>query len=179
MQREVRRSIISGRKAAPASSAVAHRAIIASSFADGQSVLSNAQLSKSVLSTIGICNRIGADIQYEKGTIDILGGGEASFPPILDCQESNTSLKLFMGICSHFPVEVKFTGAGGLLGRSLRPFTSYLDHLSAYTFNPSASLPLQLRGPIQSGEIAYFPQLGTQLLSGMLLGAPIRAEETA
>jgi 3-phosphoshikimate 1-carboxyvinyltransferase len=157
---------------------VAHRAIIASSFADGQTVLSGAPLSKSVLSTIGICSQLGADIAFEKGTIDIIGGGEASIPRRLDCQESNTALKLFMGICSHFPVEVEFTGAGRLLERQLRPFTSYLDHLSAYTFNPSASLPLQLRGPIQSEEIVYFSQLGTQLLSGMLLGAPLRGEET-
>ena len=179
MQREVRRSIISGSIAAPPSAAIAHRAIIAASLGEGQSVISNVPFSQSVLSTIGICNSMGANIVTARGVADVIGGGEISIPPEIDCGESNTALKLFMGILAHLPSGANFTGSGSLLSRSLRPFSAYLDRLSAPTLNPSGSLPLQLRGPIKSEEMVYPVSLGTQLLSGLLLGAPLQPEDTA
>ena len=178
MQREVRRSILSGRMRAPPSVAVAHRAIIAASFAEGQSVISNVPLSGSLAATADACNCLGANVQFGAGIADVIGGGEISVPDELFCAGSNTTLKLFMGIFSHFSEGVSLTGSGRLLERSLRPFTQYLDSISAYTLNPSGSLPLQLRGPVKSGELVYFPQLGTQLLSGLLLGAPLHTGET-
>ena len=178
MQREVRRSILSGRMRAPPSVAVAHRAIIAASFAEGQSVISNVPASESLAATADACNSLGADVQFGSGIADVIGGGEIRMPGELSCGASNTTLKLFMGIFSHFPQEVLLTGSGALLERNIRPFTQYLDSVSAYTLNPSGSLPLHLRGPIKSGELAYFPPLGTQFLSGLLLGAPISLEDT-
>jgi len=178
MQREVRRSIISGRIAAPPSAAVAHRAIIAASLAEGQSVISNVPFSQSVMATVNICDSICADIMAEGGIADVIGGGEMNVPSEISCGESNTALKLFMGIFSHFETQVEFTGAGPLLTTSLRPFTAYLDQASAYTFNPSTALPLKIRGPIKSEKLLYFTPLGTQFLSGILLGAPLREEET-
>ena len=178
MQREVRRSILSGRMRAPPSVAVAHRAIIAASFAEGQSVISNVPISGSLAATADACNSLGANVQFGSGVADVIGGGEISIPGELFCAGSNTTLKLFMGIFSHFPQEVSLGGSGRLLERSLRPFTQYLDGFSAYTLNPSGSLPLQLRGPVKSGELVYFPQLGTQFLSGLLLGAPLGIADT-
>ncbi|MEM4554537.1 MAG: hypothetical protein QXT25_01675 [Candidatus Anstonellaceae archaeon] len=178
MQVEIRRSIISGRRPAPPSVAVAHRAIIAASFADGQSVVSPVLLSDSLNATISICNQLGADIIVKEGVADIIGGGEIFPKENIDCQESNTALKLFFGIFSHLPVEVRFVGKGSLLEANLRPFTYFIDYYSGYTFNPSASLPLQLRGPIQSEEMKYPALLGTQFLSGLILGAPFNTQTT-
>ncbi|MEM4348011.1 MAG: hypothetical protein QXN37_00375 [Candidatus Anstonellaceae archaeon] len=178
MQVEIRRSIISGRRPAPPSVAVAHRAIIAASFADGQSLVWPVFPSASLDATISICNQIGADIMVGDGVADIIGGGEIVPKDILDCAESNTTLKLFMGIFSHLPVEVRFVGKGKLLETNLRPFTYFIDYYSGYTFNPSSSLPLQLRGPIQNEEIKYPPLLGTQFLSGLILGAPLNPQTT-
>lgn len=178
MQREVRRSILSGRMRAPPSVAVAHRAIIAASFAEGQSVISNVPPSESLMATADACNSLGADVQFGSGVADVIGGGEIAVPAELSCGGSNTTLKLFMGIFAHLPNEILLTGSGLLLERGIRPFTQYLDSVSAYTLNPSGSLPLHLRGPVKSGELVYFPPLGTQLLSGLLLGAPLGLDDT-
>ncbi|MCX8196745.1 MAG: hypothetical protein N3G80_00290 [Candidatus Micrarchaeota archaeon] len=178
MDIEIRRSIISGKRKAPSSCAIAHRAIIAASFADGQTVISGVPSSSSLDATISICNSLGADILVEGDVADVLGRGEIYPKKVINCRQSNSALKLFMGIFSHLPNEVRFDGTDKLLSINLRPFTYFIDYYSGYTFNPSAALPLYLRGPINSQEMVYPVQLGTQFLSGILLGAPFNDQAT-
>lgn len=177
MDRSIRRSIISGKLRAPSSAPAAHRAILAASLADGQSVLSNIPFSSDIDSTISACRLLGADIVAEGDVADIIGATELSFPSQINCAESNTTLKLLMPLASLSEKTVEFSGGVSLSRQALVPFIGYLDRLGATCEAPSGALPLKTKGPISEHQLVYFPQLGTQFLSGILLSSPLRDQD--
>ncbi|VVC00395.1 3-phosphoshikimate 1-carboxyvinyltransferase [uncultured archaeon] len=178
MQRMVRRSIISGRVRAPPSQSAAHRALLISSLAGGQSVLSNVPSAPDISATINACNSIGADIIVDSGVADIFGMEEISLPARVDCASSNTTLKLLLPLAAATGQETTFIGSGTLAGKPLEPFSLYLEKIGATTGSETGHLPLKVRGPIEESQLLYPALLGTQFLSGLLIAAPLRGEET-
>ncbi len=179
MEKEVRRSIISGRVDAPASAAMAHRAIIAACFSPGASLVSGIPDSEDIQATIGACEAIGADIVTDKGVADIFGPEMLLAPNEIDCKKSNTTLKLFLPICSLFDSPSKLSGSGRLSRKMLRPFSEYLNGLAVSSSDSNGFLPIKVKGPLVADNIVYFSGLGTQFLSGFLLSAPMRMQDTA
>lgn len=179
MEKEVRRSILSGKVAAPPSVAMAHRAILLSMLAPGQTIVSNVPRNGSITATIAACESFGADIASEGGVVDIFGPDEIFPPETVDCEESSATLKLFMPLAALFGKEVEFIGSGKLAGAPMGNFCDYFGALFVSAKAEEGRLPMKMTGPIAEGEIAYFPILGTQLLSGLLLAAPLRAADTA
>ena len=180
MDRTIRRSIVSGKIRAPPSAAMAHRAVVAASLSpEGHSVLSRLPLLSGVEATIAACRAFGADIVSEGDVLDVFGARSPVAPSRFDCNESNTTLKLMLPIASLFESEVGFVGRGRLASKKLEPFTAYLSRLGAYAeASESGKLPLRLKGPLEEGQLVYFPKLGTQFLSGLLLCAPLRGLDT-
>lgn len=178
MERTIRRSIVAGKIRAPPSIAAAHRAIVASSLAGGQSVLSGMPSSQALDATIAACNSFGADIVAENGVADIFGAEEIHPPESVECSGSNTTLKLLLPLASLFGQEVEFTGNGQLVKKPLQAFAGYLERLGAACSTPSGFLPVKVKGPITESQLVYSPRLGTQFLSGMLLCSPLRATDT-
>lgn len=180
MDRTIRRSIVSGKIRAPPSAAMAHRAVFAASLSpEGHSVLSRLPLLSGVEATISACRAFGADIVSEGGVLDIFGARSPVAPNRFDCNESNTTLKLMLPLASLFGQEVGFVGRGRLAAKKLEPFAAYLSRLGASAeASESGKLPLRLKGPLAESQLVYFPKLGTQFLSGILLCAPLREVDT-
>ncbi|HIH18601.1 TPA: hypothetical protein HA225_01340 [Candidatus Micrarchaeota archaeon] len=178
MERLIRRSIIAGKIRAPASVAAPHRILFACSVAVGQTVVSNLPPSPNIDATISACNAFGADIVTEGTVADVFGAEEIFPPPILACGASNTTLKLFISLCSLFDKEVELSGSGQLGKKPIEPYVGYLERLGATCFTPSGFLPVRIKGPISVEQMVYPSQLGTQFLSGLLLCAPLRMDDT-
>ncbi len=178
MQREIRRSIISGKIAAPPSAPAAHRALLAAALSEEQSVISNLPISQNINATAEALNSMGADILLEGSTADVLGAPKLSLPARLDCQESNSTLKLLLPLASLFGTETTVVGAGALAKQPLAPFSLYLERLGATCGSESGNLPLKLCGPIQETELVYPAKLGSAFLSGLLLACPMRDFDT-
>ena len=176
MEMQFRRSVLSGRIAAPPSPAASQRALIAASLASGQSVISNLAESKDVQSTIQACRALGADIVTEGNIADVFGGS-FSPPPVLDCGASASTLKLFMGLCLSFPDGIEFRGSEGLEVTPLGPYLGYLQRLGAGVEGREGFLPVKITGPATESELVYPAQLGTPFLSGMLLASPLSEKE--
>lgn len=178
VERTIRRSIVAGKISAPPSIAIAHRAIVACSLAQGQSVLSNVPSSPEIGATIAACNSFGADIVTENGVADVFGAEEIMLPQKVECAGSNTTLKLMLPLASLFEPEVEFIGNERLAAKPLKAFVGYLERLGATCYTPSGFLPVRMRGPIKESQLVYLPKLGTQFLSGLLLCSPLRAIDT-
>jgi len=103
---------------------------------------------------------------------DVFGADEIAFPSLLDCGQSNTTLKLMLPLAclSEHPVSVE--GSGSLSAKSYEAFSSYLQRLGASAQCIAHALPMKVQGPLSEREIVYFPQFGSQFLSGMLLASP-------
>lgn len=177
MEVQFRRSVLSGRISAPPSPAAAQRALIIASIAPGQSVISNLPDSPDIQATLSACSSSGADIVTADGVADIFGGS-FFLPPLLDCQESNSTLKLFLGLASSFPSPVEFTGSDRLTVMPLGSCAAYLDRIGASVECETGFLPLKISSPASEARMQYFPQLGTAFLSGMLLSAPLLESDT-
>ncbi|MCX8197860.1 MAG: hypothetical protein N3F07_01555 [Candidatus Micrarchaeota archaeon] len=172
----LRRSIVSGKFKPPPSPAAAHRALAACSLAYGQSVIANLPETQDVQATVSACNSFGADILVQNGVADIFGAMELDFPPILDCQQSNTTLKLMLPLACLSGKKVAFSGSGKLAQQLQAPFCAYLQSLGAKAECPTGCLPIEVQGPIAKSELVYFAELGSQLLSGILLASPFSPE---
>ena len=179
MKKEVRRSILSGKVDAPASAAMAHRAIMIATLVPGQTIVSNVPNTPDVAATIGACRAFGADILFERSIADVFGPEDLVAPPVIDCKESNTTLKLFLPFASLFDTEITFIGSGRLEGSKVTPYADYLGGLSVLAHAEKKSLPLKIKGPMEQDGFIYFPFLGSQFLSGLLLAIPCLEEETA
>ena len=179
MKREVRRSILSGKILAPPSTAMAHRAILLATLCPGQTVVSNVPQNDGIKATIGACEAFGADIASEKDVVDVFGPDRLSAPQTVDCGSSNTTLKLFMPIAALFDSVVSFAAEGGVSSRPMGDYADYFGALSVSADAPTGYLPIKIKGPIGPGGIVYFPRFGSQFLSGLLLAAPLRNEDTS
>ena len=177
MEVQFRRSTLSGKISAPASAAVSQRALLIASLAYGQSVISNLPDSQDVQAALSACASSGADIVTSNGVADIFGGN-FSLPPLLDCKESNSTLKLFLGLCACFPSPVEFTGTEKLTITPLGQYAAYLQQIGATVECETGFLPLKISSPAFEARLQYFLQLGTAFLSGMLLAAPLLDSDT-
>ena len=178
MQKEIRRSVISGKCRAPPSGALAHRALIVASLSPAQTVVSGVPNSASIDATIGACGSLGADIVADGGVADIFGIDAPPGPFTVDCGDSNTTLKLMLPICTSFPSEVNFIGSERLGKKLMAPFLKHLDRLHVSVPDDALSIPVTLKGPADEPDIPYFSPMGTQYLSGLLLAAPLRDSQS-
>ena len=178
MQAEIRRSIISGEAAAPASVPMAHRALILSTLTPGQTAVSNLPSLPGIASTIAACRAFGADIVQSEGVADVFGPEELVAPQAVDFGDCNSTLKLLLPLSASFGTEVKISGSPRLSKKGLSPFFGFLDAAKAETIY-SGSLPASVKGPFSAEEQVYPGQLGSQFLSGILLCAPLLGQVTS
>lgn len=175
MDLTIKKSIVLGNFNPPCSPALAHRAIILSSLVPGHRVIGNVPENKEIETTIKICNKIGADIVREGGTVDIFGAEEINFPKFIDFEESNTTLKLFLALLGLDEQEKIITGSGKLLNKELLAYFNYLSRLGMKV-SSEGKLPATFSGTINENELVYYSSLGTQFLSGILFLAPFVEE---
>ncbi|MFA5929400.1 MAG: hypothetical protein WC861_00805 [Candidatus Micrarchaeia archaeon] len=178
MQAEIRRSIISGEAAAPPSAPMAHRALLLSALAPGQTAVSNLPALPGIASTIAALRAFGADIVQSGGMADVFGPEEIAAPAAVDCGDCNTTLKLLLPLSASFGSEVKITGSLRLSEKDLSPFFGFLDGAKAETAY-AGSLPASVKGPFSAEEQIYPGQLGSQFLSGILMCAPLLAQDVS
>jgi 3-phosphoshikimate 1-carboxyvinyltransferase len=178
MQKEIRRSIISGSVQAPQSAPMAHRALMLATLSPGQTAVSGLPASKGIDATISACRAFGADIMRSEGDADVFGPEEIIAPDILDCNGSNTTVKLMLPLCASLDSEVKISVSGSISKIDLSPFLDFLKASGASVFS-SVSYPARVQGPISLEESLYSGGLGSQFLSGILLCAPLLSQEAS
>jgi len=176
MTETTRPSPVSGHIKAPPSKSVAQRAIAMASMAKGNSRIISPGHSDDVLAAIDVCRKLGASLQWDGDSLHVQGGIRAPGAP-LNCRESGLSIRMFSGIASTFAEEVCMTGHGSLMNRSMEATAKSLQALGVQCTTTRGKLPLYLKGPVQGGHVHIDGSQGSQVLTGILLAAPLAENE--
>jgi len=173
---------LSGTVEAPPSKSYTHRAVIASSLADGTSNTINPLISDDTLATVDACRKLGAKIElrYAKWIIN----GKSSFsnsPGIVECRESASTIRFMIPVSALAPGISILTGGSSLSERPMGPLLHALSQLGVkcYSANENGYPPIIVfGGGITGGEVAMPGNISSQFISGLLFACPLAKEET-
>lgn len=172
MKREVKPSEVRGTITAPASKSVVQRAIAAALLSDGKSIITNPGNSNDCLAALSIARALGATVTQSENQLEIIGTrGIAS--NLLHCGESGLSIRMFTPIAASFSEEIMLTGDGSLSTRPMALLESPLRQLGAFCQTTKGLIPITVKGPLNGGETLLDGSLGSQILTGMLMAAPL------
>ena len=159
-------SNLSGKVYAPPSKSYAHRYIIASFLSKTNGFISNCKPSKDVLATLNALKNLGIDYLFDKGGLKITKGKSVN-NPILDCDESGSTLRFLIPIASALGVKCEFIGSKRLMER---PTKDLLDCLNENGANIDG---LTLNGKLKSGKFTINGSVSSQFISGLLFALPL------
>lgn len=173
---------LKGTAEAPPSKSYTHRAVIASSLADGISKTINPLISDDTLATVDVCRKLGAkiDLHYAKWIIKGASGFSKS-PGILDCQESASTIRFMIPVSALAQGIAILTGGPSLSERPMGPLLQALSQLGVkcYSANENGYPPIVVfGGGITGGEVAMPGDISSQFISGLLFACPLAKEET-
>lgn len=156
-----------GQIVAPPSKSVAHRLLICSALAKGKTEIKNVGSSADVIATCSCLNSLGAKVIFEGGNATVYGIERANKTPILDCNESGSTLRFLMPIACAFGVNSTFTGSQKLLSRPSKVLTDELARHGAYVDGWNFS------GRLESGKFVIDASVSSQYVTGLLFALPL------
>ena len=187
-------SEICGSVKAPPSKSMAHRLLICSGLAAGESVISGIAPSEDVLATIDCLRALGAEIKYsglsavadsnESGTVsdgnrtksagtahvtgtDLLKRGKVMMP----CRECGSTLRFLIPLAFFSDSEAVFTGSERLMQR---PTSVYEDICAQHGLYFERNTDgIHVCGRLKSGEYSLPGDVSSQFISGLLFALPL------
>ena len=172
MKREVKPSAVRGTISAPASKSVVQRAIAAALLSDGVSIITNPGTSNDCLAAISIARELGAEVIQSDRQLTITGT-KGVVNNHLHCGESGLSIRMFTPIAASFSNGITLTGEGSLTTRPMALLESPLQQLGAFCKTNNGFVPIEVNGPLNGGLATLDGSLGSQILTGLLMAAPL------
>lgn len=176
MKRLVRSSAVSGTVRAPASKSIAQRVIALAAMANGQSEILNVGSSADCLAAIGVCADLGAKIGGDSELLTVEGGLKLPIAP-LNCGESGLGIRMFSAIAATLNGRVTLVGQGTLKNRPMQIVADALTQQGVECSTASGFLPIQVKGPARGGLVRVDGSLSSQVLSGLLVAAPMASAD--
>jgi len=163
---------INGTLAAPASKSAAQRAIIIASLAPGDSQLWFPGSCDDVKSVIQACQNFGASISQSGHTLSIKGGLRHPSGTI-SCGESGLGIRILSAVASTFSSKVVLTAEGTLRQRNMDSLSKAIIAMGAECITKEGKTPLTVKGPLRGGTAYIDGKDSSQVLSGLLIAAPL------
>lgn len=165
-------STLKGEVKAPPSKSVAHRLLICAGLAKGTSVISGIQMSKDIRATINALTALGAKIHRENENIYVKGITNVDKNPIINCNESGSTLRFLIPVACALGANATFKGEGKL---PERPITTYLSELSknGIVFNYNNTMPFSVSNKLKAGTFLIDGGISSQFITGLLLALPL------
>lgn len=180
MQVTVSPTTIKGVVTAPASKSAMQRACAAALLKGGKTVLHNPGVSNDDEAALDIITQLGAQVQKQNNTIEIVSNGVAPVNDEINCGESGLSARMFTSIAALSKTPIAITGTGSLVKRPFDFFTEVLPQLGVDAKSSNGLLPLRIHGPLQPKEITVDGSLSSQFLTGLLFAyAAVGAQNVA
>lgn len=166
---------LSGEIHAIPSKSWAHRALICAALCREETELHLSATSQDIQATQACLESLGAKCTATAHGLRITPIKAIPEAPVLDCRESGSTLRFLIPVAAALAKQSRFLGCGRLPERPILPL---LETLSAHgLLYSSAALPLTI-GHWKEGGIFYLPgNLSSQFASGILLAAPILADD--
>lgn len=164
--------LITGKISSISSKSHIHRCLICSAFCKEQTqIIFNGNLSDDILATINCLKSLGAKINFDKNSILVEPITYTNNNPILDCNESGSTLRFLLPVASALNCNATYKGCGKL---PTRPIKTIIDELKLHGINFSSDhLPLTTSGKIKGDVFTLDGSVSSQFLTGVLLSLPI------
>ncbi len=161
---------ISGEITAVPSKSIAQRLYCLSLLSNDTTEIFNPSFSNDSLTMKTIITKLGCQI-IENPKFETIYPAKISEDAQINCNESALCARILSPILSIFPYKFEIIGNGTLINRPMNDLEQ-LQQLNAKIKTNSGKLPIQIEGPISSGEIYLDLSLSSQFLSGLLIALP-------
>ncbi|OGU59439.1 MAG: 3-phosphoshikimate 1-carboxyvinyltransferase [Ignavibacteria bacterium GWF2_33_9] len=165
---------------ANSSKSIMQRTIALAFLSDSSSKIFNPDFSEDSQNALMLIENLGCKVNKSIESIEIIPKTEFSFPELLNvnCGESGLLMRMFTAILSIFPNSFIIDGSGTLKNRILFDIEDILKKLGAKVKSNNYLLPLELHGPIKSGNIKLDASKTSQFLSGLIIALPKLSESS-
>lgn len=162
---------IKGNIRAAAGKSSMQRACAAALLKSGTTRIINPGMSNDDLAAIDVIQKLGATIQYDAVTGDLLitSNGVRPISNEMNCGESGLGIRMFSPLAALSQVPLKINGTGSLLTRPMHFFDEVFPKLGVAIQSNEGKLPLQIQGPLKPADIEIDGSLSSQFLTGLLM----------
>jgi 3-phosphoshikimate 1-carboxyvinyltransferase len=172
MIRIVRKSVIKGKINTPGSKSALQRLIVAAMLSKGESIIHYESICEDSEAVLNVAKDIGVLVSHEPQRIKMLGG--FNFPKKkLNVGESGLGLRMLAPVLASTKYPFEITGKGSLLNRPVDFVVDTLRFSGVSVHCQGNSLPIKIKGPISANHIKIDGSVGSQLLTGYLMAAPL------
>lgn len=167
---------------APPSKSMAHRLLIAAGLADGESTISNVELSQDILATIDCLRALGATVTIDEhcGVIRVVGinprTAALSDNVILNCRESGSTMRFMIPLALLFNKSICLTGKGRLLERPMTIYSGICEEQSL-PFAQTADA-IRVCGPLHPSVFNIPGNVSSQFITGLMFALPLLAGDS-
>jgi len=158
---------------------ISHRCAIFSLLSNKSSYIKNFLKAEDTLNTLNIVKLLGAEVKNEDGWLKITPPKSVKEPEeILDCGNSGTAIRLFMGFLSSIDGFFVLHGDKYLAKRPMRRVANPLREIGAKIDGRQNAqfAPLSVRGSLLEGFRYHSPISSAQVKSALILAA-LRAKD--
>ncbi|WP_162163914.1 3-phosphoshikimate 1-carboxyvinyltransferase [Acholeplasma hippikon] len=166
---EIIPSKLNGKISIVSSKSLSHRYVIAAALAEGESIISNILDSDDLVATKEALIGLGATIDGEK----IIGTKIKRINKVIDANESGSTLRFLIPIAMLQDEVIEFKGKGKLPTRPLNVYKDMFHHKYYFVQRTKNELPLEVKGPLQSGVYMLHGNISSQFITGLLYALPL------
>ncbi len=172
MNIKIEKSTLEGKVLIPPSKSISHRAIISASLCKGQSNLYNIAYSDDVLATISVLESLGTVFKKNRNSLQVINNNSKPKDLIyLNCNESGSTIRFTIPLALSQGGEFIFDGEYSLKNRPLDTYNEvYEKSTISYNYLCDKSLPLHLKGSLQSGNYEIKGNVSSQFITGLIFG---------
>ena len=150
----------------------AHRLLICAAFADRHTRIICKSTNKDIEATAQCLNALGATIQRTNEGYEVDPISTIADKPILNCNESGSTLRFMLPIVGAMGVNATFKLAGRLPQRPLSPLWEEMERMGC-RLELTDSNTLQCTGKLHSGEYHIAGNVSSQFITGLLYAAAL------
>jgi 3-phosphoshikimate 1-carboxyvinyltransferase len=165
-------SRVAGELRVPGDKSIAHRALMLSALAQGESHIDGLPEGEDVAATVACLRGLGVQIDRIGGPARVHGGGWRSFhrpQGPLDCANSGTTMRVLLGILSGSWVSATLDGDASLRRRPMSRVIDPLRTMGARIESRDGRAPLTVTGARLQGRRHVLAVASAQVKSALLL----------
>ena len=160
---------LEGKIKAHPSKSYAHRYLIACALSKGGFV-KNIEYSDDIIATLDSLEALGFSFIRRFDSIEFLSFRKATGVPVLNCNESGSTLRFLIPIALTIYDEVKFSGTERLIARGIseyeKAFKSEIEFIKDKT-------SITVKGALKPSEFHLNGNISSQYISGLLFALPL------
>jgi len=162
---------LEGSLSAITSKSDAHRALICASLADSETTIKIDNTSKDIEATVSCIEQMGGKVKRDGNLFIITPISKDRISPVLDCNESGSTLRFLFPVANLVCTNPTFIGKGRLPKRPLSPLREEMESHGCKIVGDM--LPVTTEGRLRGGIYKLEGNISSQFISGLLFALPL------